>query len=197
MGEQNYSIDQDLREAQAMVETLVPYVYEDNLYARLGGMGIFSTSNMPSLTLGAVLLRLRRLRALEPHLSREQRQTLRLLEKRHREVRAEWRHHYDKKLVQEALSRLKMINVYCTECQENPRGCAGAYMPEALRRTIVQEIVTAMNDYGVHSAEVDSLLPQTDSQLRRYVYPVPFIWSPVLEPVYPQDPFWWLYARPQ
>ena len=41
---------------QAVWQELVPYVYEDELYGRVG-------MNMPSLTLGVVLLRLHRLRA--------------------------------------------------------------------------------------------------------------------------------------
>ena len=50
MAEQKFSIERDVKEAQAMAAALVPYVYEDELYGRIG-------MNMPSLTIGALLMR--------------------------------------------------------------------------------------------------------------------------------------------
>lgn len=38
---------------------------------------------------------------------------------------------------------------------------------------------------------------QADSGLRRHTQPCPFLWDTVLQPIYPQDTYWWLYARPQ
>ena len=53
MAELNYSIDLDLKELRSMVDSLVPYIYEDQLY---GNINIDSAK----LTPGAILLRLRR-----------------------------------------------------------------------------------------------------------------------------------------
>ena len=197
MPEQRYSIGQDLKEAAVMVEVLVPYVYEDTLYRRIGGGRIFSRTNMPYMTLGAVLLRLRRLRALDEHLNRDQKQQLRLLEKENQQARREWRRHYEDKLVQEAGSRLKMMYAFFAECRESPRLCEGAYMPEALRRTIVQENVIALDEMGAFSQELDRQIEHVNTGLRRYVRPSDFIWSEILQPAYPEEVFWWLYSKPQ
>ncbi|MBZ0288907.1 MAG: hypothetical protein K8I30_14920, partial [Anaerolineae bacterium] len=138
MSEQNYSIERDLKEAQAMASALVPYVYEDELYGRVG-------MNMPSLTVGAILLRLRRLRALQGQLSPAQLDILQNIEAQVHSVSQEWSGHYQKKLVREAEARLRDIMTYAREAKESPRTAANAYMPEALRRTMIEEIVDAMS----------------------------------------------------
>jgi len=186
MSEQNYSIERDLKELETMVASLVPYVYEDELYGRVG-------MNMPSLTLGAVLLRLRRLRALTSRLTREQLATLHQLETQVHSVSQEWDNHYQKKLAREADARLRDIMTYTREWNDSPRSFANSYMPEALRRTMIQEILSALhNDAGLAAR-----VKQVDSALRRYLQDSDFIWAEILKPVYPADTFWWLYKRPR
>lgn len=196
MAETTYNLEQDLREAQAMADALVPYVYEDQVYGKVGSGGMFSSSQMPSLTLGALLMRLRRLHALEDQMSDSQRAALAAVDQQHESVRNEWTQHYNNKLTQEALSRLKAITQYFEECRDDPRACASAYLPEALRRTIAQEIAEVLKRSGIPSDEVIRAMRTADGGLRRYAQPSAFIWAQALEPVYPQNPYWWLYARP-
>lgn len=196
MAETTYRLDQDLREAQAMANALIPYVYEDQLYGKVGSGGLFSSSKMPSLTLGALLMRLRRLHAFEDQMTEEQRAALAKTDAQHENVREEWTLHYNNKLVQEALSRLKMMGQYFGECRDDPRLCASAYLPEALRRTITQEIADAMKRYDTPSEEVTRAMRNADGNLRRYTQSSEFIWAKDLQPIYPQTTFWWLYAKP-
>ncbi len=189
MAEQNYTIDRDLREAEAMAEALVPYVYDDELYTKLGGQ-------MPSLTLGALLLRLRRLAELSPQMTDAQRERWRKIRERHDSVRAEWSQHYAAKLAREAESRLKNLDAYFEEFEDSPRSAANAYLPEALRRTIIQEILAVLPADAAREAGLEARVRKADGRLRRYVEPAPFLWSPVLAPVYPPETFWWLYHRP-
>ncbi|NWF68982.1 MAG: hypothetical protein HXY40_07845, partial [Chloroflexi bacterium] len=156
MSETTYNLEKDLSEADAMARALVPYVYEKDLYGRVGGGGIFSGGTMPSLTIGALLLRLRRLRAQRDSLTPKQQAQLEQIEARHEQVRHQWAAAYEGKLVKEALSRLDAMKAYFDECSQSPRLCASAYLPEALRRTIVEEIRLAMRDYNIASAQVDS-----------------------------------------
>lgn len=189
MAEHKYSIDRDLREAAAMADALVPYVYEDELYTKLGG-------HMPSLTLGALLLRLRRLGELSAQMTDAQRLRWQKIRDRHDAVRAEWTQHYLGKLAREAESRLKNLDAYFEEFEDSPRSAANAYLPEALRRTIIQEILAVLPADVLREAGLEARVRKADSRLRRYVEPAPFLWAPALEPVYPPDPFWWLYHRP-
>lgn len=196
MSETIYDLARDLREAQAMANALVPYVHEDALYGKVGGGGLFSASAMPSLTIGALLMRTRRLRALEDQLSAPERGTLSAIEGQIESVRREWTLHFSEKLVKEANSRLRAIEQYFKECEDDPRLCAGAYLPEALRRTIVQEIAAALERYDLPVTDLQRSMQQVDGKLRRYTEPSEFIWASALQPVYPNPPYWWLYAKP-
>lgn len=195
MYETDYKIDRDLSEAQAMSAALVPYVYEDTLYSTISG-GLFG-SRLPALTIGSLLLRLRRLRELQSELTDQQRSQLNQIEAQHGEVMREWRIHYEKKLQTEAASRLRAMKPFFDECKENPRLCAGAYLPEAYRRTIVQEIFMQMAKMGLEpDTEMVNLRVMADDGLRRFIRPSEFIWDVILKPVYDEKRFWWLYGHP-
>ena len=189
MAEQNYSIERDLKEAQVMADNLVPYVYEDELYLQLGG-------SMPSLTLGALLMRLRRLRRLHNKLTGAQAELLQRVEAKHESIRSEWQTNYVKKLLREVDSRLNNLSAYFKDCEDDPRLCANAYMPEALRRTIIQEILDELPGSEIQQAGLDTKCQKVDGRLRRYVRPSDFVWDGMLKVVYPEKPYWWLYNRP-
>lgn len=191
-----YSIATDLKEAEAMAKNLVPYVHQDQLYGRVGGGGMFAGGAMPSLTIGALLMRLRRLRVFADRLDRAQLDRLEDLEERNTGVFKEWRAHYEAKLLKEAQSRLDAIKQFFDECDSDPRLCASVYRPEALRRTIVQEILIAMQEIGLSSDDVVRKARAVDARLRRYVTPADFLWAAELQPAYPEETFWWLYNRP-
>ena len=192
MPEAKYSIDHDLEEATALADHLIPYVYENELYGSIGGM----FGSMPRLTIGGLLLRLHRLHALADQLSDAQKAQLAEIDEKHANARQEWTVHYNKKLLQEAESRLKMMEQYFGECADDPRACANNYMPEAMRRTIVQEIDRQLKQTDTPSDKLEQTIGKVDSQLHRFTEPSGFLWASVLVPVYPQSEYWWLYARP-
>lgn len=192
---ENYSISKDLKEAEAMSKALLPYVHRNELYGNVGGM--FSMSPMPSLTLGALNMRLRRLSVLCDELSDSQQKTLEEAKQNNATVMKDWRVHYEEKLLKEVNSRLDAMNTYFEECNNDNRLCYNAYSPEASRRTIAQEAYLTLQELGVEiTDELRAKIAGTDSKLRRYVQPTDFIWSSELEPAYPKSEFWWLYARP-
>ena len=195
MAEPSYSIDQDLREAEAMADALDPYIYGDEIYGRAGGGSVVG-GQTPALTIGALLLRLRRLRALADQLSPAQRATLEKVEARNNAIRDEWSVHYQQKLVKEGESRLKGMEAFFKECLDEPRTCYSGYPPEALRRTIIHEIDAALDGMNASSAELDTQIRRADSKLQGVVKPSEFIWAKALESVYPRDTYWWLYSRP-
>ncbi|MBL8156471.1 MAG: hypothetical protein JNM70_19990 [Anaerolineae bacterium] len=190
MAENPYSIEQDLTELKAMVEMLVPYIYEDELYGKLR----ITTAR---LTPGAMLLRFRRLNALRDRLSQAEADLLLKLHDQHAKVRAEWGVAYAKKMLREAEARLRDIQTYLDECREDPRACANAYLPEALRRTIVAERLAELPPSDFEGSGLKPKLGKVDGGLRGNIQEAPFLWDEVLRPVYPQDSFWWLYGRPQ
>jgi hypothetical protein len=189
----DFNAERDLREAEALTKALVPYIYETALYGNAGS-GFFS--NLPSLTVGAVLLRLRRLETLHNTLTFEQQQRLAQVRADHDHTQHEWATHYEGKIIKEALSRLDAMRTFFDECRDNKRACASNYLPEAQRRTIVEELRLAMERHNIHSADVDSKARAVDGKLRGYVAPASFVWSKALESAYAPAQFWWLYHRP-
>lgn len=193
---EHYAVDQDLKEAQAMAKGLTPYVHQDTLYGSVGGGGFLTPNKMPALTIGALLMRIRRLDALSEQLTGGQTAELEQIKARHEEVRKEWRVHYEQKLLREANSRLDAMRTFFEECAEDPRLCANAYRPEAARRTLVQEVLFEIAHLGIEDDDLKRKVGGTDGNLRRYIQPADFLWDAVLQPVYPQGTFWWLYSRP-
>lgn len=188
-----YRISDDMREAEAMVNGLGDYVRGDELYAQTGGM----FSNNPSLTAGALLMRLRRLDGLRSEMTDAQRKKLDHLQQTHQQVRDEWAMHYEKKLIREANSRIDSMQRFFEECADSLKMCANVYGPEMLRRTIVQEIQREMNNMGITDSDTQQKIRQADGKLRGYLSPAEFQWAEMLQPVYPDSEFWWLYQRPQ
>lgn len=188
MAELTYSIDLDLKEAKAMVDSLVPYIYEDDLYGKIN-------IDSARLTPGSILLRLRRLNALREQMNGSQAKLFEKIKAKNESVRQEWGVAYGKKMLREIESRSRDLQTYLSECKDDPKLCANAYNPEALRRTIIAELMAALPS-DADSSEVKNAVKLVDSGLRRYVRETPFIWDTTLQPIYPQDTFWWLYNRP-
>lgn len=198
MSEQTYSIDDDLKEAQAMAKGLEQYLPGSELYGRVGGGGLFGGGSMPSLTVGALLMRLRRLRLFEQQMSADQRAKLADIETQHAAAHKEWRRHYEEKLLREANSRLDAMRNYFEEVRDAAAAAESNYRPEILRRTIVQEILIAMEELGIKSAELTTKARSTDSRLRSVgLEESGFLWADALQSAYPQQEYWWLYRKPR
>jgi len=194
---QTYSFERDLKEAEVMVGSLESYIRQDNLYGTAGG-GMFSSGSMPSLTVGALLMRLRRLNDLRSELSESQQARLDDVIENNAHVANEWRLHYTGKMDREVKSRLDAMKTFFDECRSNPSNCANLYRPEALRRTIVQDLLFGMKDMNVDvDDELKRKLQQTDNALRAWLIPAGFQWASELEPAYPRSTFWWLYQNPR
>lgn len=188
----NYNIAKDLKEAQAMVNNLVDYLPGNDLYGNTGGV----FSNMPSLTVGALLMRLRRLQSLRDQLNKRQAETLDNLLTQHAQISEDWASHYDEKLIREGKSRIDAMQGFFRECMGNINNCASIYRPELLRRTIVQEIVTAMAERDLEDTTLTDAVRAADGRLRSFLREEDFQWDSLLTPIYPKREFWWLYQRP-
>ncbi|MEP6989275.1 MAG: hypothetical protein ABI970_26985 [Chloroflexota bacterium] len=188
MAEVNYSIDLDLKEVKAMVDNLVPYIYENELYGKIN-------TDSARLTPGSILLRLRRLGLLRSQMNDAQAAQYDKLNTQNESVRKEWAVAYGKKMVQEAESRLRDLQTFIKECKEDAKLCANAYNPEALRRTIVAELIAGL-PADVDVSALKASVSAVDGGLRRNIRETPFIWAQSLQAAYPQDTFWWLYGRP-
>ncbi len=193
---QDYNIFDDLNELKRMIGSLENYLKGRDLYGSVGG-GFLTGGSTPSLTPGAVLLRLRRLEALRGELDDDWQNTLDELRERHARIREENEARYVDRMEREAHSRLDSMQRFFEECARDPESCAQNYGPEVLRRTITQEILLAMEIDDIHSAELDDKVKVVDRKLRVQVKNSDFVWDEQLKPVYPKETFWWMYMSPR
>ena len=193
---QDYSIETDITEAEAMVKGFERYLKSNEVYGSAGG-GIFGFGQMPSLTAGALAMRLRRLGVLEAQLDDQQRDRLAAVNRQHDAICTEWQAHYEKKLLREANSRLDSMRHYFQEIGQG-QDAVSNYPPEQLRRTIVQEILTVMDALKIESADLDTKRNYIDDRLQGVALdPTGFQWASILEPAYPEKEYWWLYRQPR
>lgn len=188
-----YRFSRDIKQAMTMARALEQYVRGDQLY---GAIGAGSFYGMPSMTVGGLLLRLRRLDVLREHLKDHQIKTLDQAIAQYDSVRHEWAFHYEGKVMREAHSRIDAMKGFFYECADNIRQCIGIYRPEMTRRTIVQELLKEMHVLDLSDAKLMTKIEETDDKLTRYVERADFQWSAVLRPAFPEDEYWWLYHRP-
>lgn len=191
----HYSLNRDLSEANAMAESLEDYVRGDQLYGTVNGL--YATDpDMPSLTIGALLMRLNRLRKLMDLMSFDQRATLTAIEAEHDRVRREWQQAYTLKAHNEAGARLRSLEAFFAECEDNAAACADSYLPEAVRRTMLEDLHDELKKHNMPTIDIGRSLQERDTQLRRLLEPSEFIWDNELKAAYPQEKYWWLYRRP-
>ena len=153
------------------------------LYLSIGA-GFLRSGATPQLTIGNLLLRRRRLSQLRAELDAKQDARLEAALGQHDRVQREWTVHYENKLKQELRARLKLLRSFLFDCSENPRNCAAVYPVEALRRTVMQEILLAMDEFGYSRDGAATQVDVADVALRRVLQAGDFIWSADLETVY-------------
>ncbi|KXK49880.1 MAG: hypothetical protein H3C32_12575 [Anaerolineae bacterium] len=190
-----YSVAQDLKEAQAFVDSLETYVQGDQVYGSVGG-GWFTGGRMPALTAGSLAMRLRRLHVLQTQLSGDQLEQLAQIEAKRASVVKAWHEHYRAKLEREVVSRLDAMRPFFEEAKTDPKLAVKVYGPEVLRRTIAEEALIALEEMGEDVKDLTLKAKAADSMLRRYVKPGEFAWAEALIPAYPRERFWWMYVEP-
>ena len=190
----NYNIETDLKEAEAMAQGLSEYVRGNDLYGTTGN-GMFA--RMPSLTVGSLLMRLRRLNLLRDQLENSQKQRLDAAIETFEATRSEWTHHYQEKMAKEVESRLGSMIQFFADCADNIANCQAGYRTEILKRTIVEEVLKEMQNMNMNGDDLMNKVNAADNRLHKYFQPDGFQWSDTLKPAYPEDEFWWLYQSPQ
>lgn len=188
-----YRFSRDVKQALTMAQSLEEYVRGDRLYGQTGAGAL---AGMPSMTVGGMLMRLRRLDVLRDHLKDHQIKNLDKAIEQYDAVRHEWAFHYEGKITREAHSRIDAMKGFFYECADNIRQCIGIYKPEMTRRTIVQELLKEMQVLDMSDATLMTKIEETDEKLKRYVEQAAFQWSDVLMPAFPKAEYWWLYCSP-
>ncbi|GAB5493971.1 MAG: hypothetical protein Phog2KO_41860 [Phototrophicaceae bacterium] len=186
-----YDYNEDLEIVNSMVERLESYLYSDSIY---GNQGLF-IEGLPAITIGGLLMRIRRLNALRELIGLARQHQLDKVIAKHDAIYNKWQVHYKKKLQAELESRIGRIQQFIDEIKENQQSVIIFFKPEQMRRTIVQEILYMMQRSGIEIEGLGNTLKAIDYELRQVVKQCDFIWAPLLSSVYSSDEFWWLYSE--
>ena len=181
----------DLEIAQAMVEELEEYIIKDDLYRTL----IVRTSTGEvrlQMTGGDLLTRLHRLNHERERLTAGQQQQFDTVSQRAETIIYSLKSRFNNRLQREMKARLDTLRWFLDE-SVGERGQARANYPYEIRnRQRVEEIVKRLGA-GL-STELTEQLTQVDHRLRMLTTGSEFIWDPALKDVFPQHPYWYLYA---
>ncbi len=181
----------DLAIAAAMVDELEEYIIKDDLYRTL----IVRTSTGEvrlQMTGGDLLTRLHRLNHERDRLSAGQQQQFDAASERAETIIYSLKSRFNNRLQREMKARLDTLRWFLDE-SSGERGQARANYPYEIRnRQRVEEIVKRLGA-GL-SAELIEQLTQVDHRLRMLTTGSEFVWEPTLKSVFPQHPYWYLYA---
>jgi hypothetical protein len=183
-----YDLDRDVRTVEAMAARLKPYVYENELYGLMPG-------DLPKLTVGGLLMRIHRLSAIAGTLSPKQQEVLKTAQEQLKTVRREWTVAYEGKIGREFQARLTALNQFLNEFADNPRSASENYPSEAEKRAILEALTDEAASLNMLTSDMKNALGATDNKIRRYTQPSSLIWDERLRSAYPEDKYWFLYAK--
>ncbi|PJF44614.1 MAG: hypothetical protein CUN55_03040 [Phototrophicales bacterium] len=185
----SYDLQGDLKIFLAMVDHLVPYVYEKELFGQI-------SNRYPKLTLGGVLMRRHRISALRDELAPEQSLAFEEAVQKLETLRYEWLSHYQDKLLQEFHSRINSLVYFVEDCEVSWNSCDANWPNEAEKRTLVAHVVEEAQSLNIFDTEHRAVLTKLDQKLRRFFRESAFLWDERLKAAYPFPQYWWLYGRP-
>src|SRR5579859_5041693 len=178
MSQYAYSLEEDVRAVGAMAASLVPYIYQSAVFSGMPGP-------LPSLTIGGLLLRLHRLRALTKLLTAEQQRVVETAQKQFDDVRAQWSVAYEEKLKHELPSRLRSLNQFLIDCGDK-RFCAEIYPSEIEKRVMVTHLQSEADARHALEPSTEAQINSIDGRVRALTEPGEFVWDKRLLVAYPR-----------
>jgi len=187
-----HQLEQDLTYVQSAVHDLENYLISDVLYWPIRTAGNRRLpAGMTQITIGNLLLSLKRLKALMSADGQEKTRLNSLLEEIER-IKERGKSKWTKKVIEEIRSRLRQWDHYLEELKSGEIS-HGDYIYNIRQRVILDMLM----------AELDQALPREqarlqalDESLRSSTHPANFIWDADLQLVFPQDAYWYLYRTP-
>ena len=174
---------------QAGLAELESYLLSDELYWPLDVKSIPGERPYPRLTIGGLLIALKRASALP--LSVSQQSELRTLENQIETVKNQWRIAWEKKASRGFKARLKMWRDFLEEFKEYPQANADRYDYEVERRVMLHLLSP---EVGQLPQAYKDMVSGLDLRLRRALLPGDFIWDPQIASGFPADEYWYLYG---
>jgi len=188
-------IARDAALCAAMAEDLDDYLKSNELFwepnrRRPGG------PDLPKLTLGGLLLALRRLETLREHLTPDQSHALTRARREMDYQKRQWRTRYQTKLARDLRSRLDAWAWYLDDCKQQGEAVTAHYTRQVETRAKADLLLDEAGEIGLDVAELRQRQVALDERLRADFHSGDFCWAGELAAGFPVDRFWYLYGHP-
>lgn len=188
-----YTPDSDLQFVEACAPELEAYLLASGIYWPLAQPK--GLTALPRLTLGGLLLALRRLSAVELDLPAPQAVRLTRARTEIETERLRWTAAMGAKMALEMRARLNLWRAYLDDLSESPARSADLYPAEVRQRATLQLLATAP-ETGPLPAEARQAMQALDARLREIFAAGSFVWEEQLAPAFSPPEYWFLYGRP-
>lgn len=182
----------DLAIAQAMAEELEEYIIKEDLYrtviVRAPGGEV-----RVQMTGGDLLTRLHRLAGERTRLSAAQQATLDEVTQSAERTIYSLKTRFHQRLQREMKARIDALRWFIDEAVDEPQRARANYPYEIRNRQRIEEIVKHLG--RDLPDDLKAQLEDVDRRLRMIATGTEFIWDPALQGIFPQHPYWYLYAR--
>jgi hypothetical protein len=180
----------DLGYLEESLSQLEDYLLSDKLFWSLGVAPPAGGRGYPSLTLGGILLALRRARSRA--VSAGDLVRVERLEDELEDLRSQWRVAWGQKATRELRARLRQWGAYLNDLKRDYEEQAVYYHVEVRSRTLITLLKPSAETSDEGDAEV---LAGLDRTLSAWFIPGEFIWDQNLQAGFPRQVFWYLWGK--
>ena len=192
MSKTQYDIKRDLYELTSMALFLQQFITSNQIFYNTPHQNL---EQMPMMTLGTFLMRLRRLAALQSQLDIGSRAQLSAAVQTHEAVMKDWSVHYRIKLQGELQTRLNSLTNFLDNLNESSPDYEHDLLPELLARTAIEELLTQARALDDVDNELLGAIESIDRKWETLTHESYFHWDEQLRGVYPRTAYRWLYTE--
>jgi hypothetical protein len=159
------------------------------------GVLYWNLAGFPRLgTIGGLLLRLRRLEALD--LSTRQARRMKKIKVRVAQSLEKWKVQVEQKTTREVKTRLDEWSLFLSECEIAPGDCTPEYPMKVEHRTIIELLKPHIAPTFAEES-LPKLLQRADQRLKVVSIRAQFVWDEWFKSSFSRQDFWWLYVLPE
>lgn len=183
----------DLAVADTLASELEAYLVGDQLYRTVFVQTQAGRQSL-QMTGGELLARLYRLQHDRANLSPAQQTKLDEVQQRTDTTIYSLRTRFRQRLQREAKARLSSLKWFLDDCRSDRHRCRVEFPFEIRNRQRLEEILKEL-DYKP-GEELETELHAIDGRIRAVASASDFIWDERLRPIFPLQPYWYLYMLP-
>jgi hypothetical protein len=192
MKEERQTVKRDLAILDVMVAEMNAYLMSEATHWTM------EKGDMPKLTIGGCLMRCQRLPVVRDQLSERAQRRLDKAVQTFATALSENVVRFEQRMHQELHARLADWSGYLAHMASHMMADVDYYASVVDTRVVIQAMVDELHK-PVYQFDKRILEEMTalDNNLKARWQVGEFVWPAVWQPVYPPEPYWWLYGRPK